>query len=69
VRNQKKSDILSISGESSRDDDGDLLVKQLEIAHIRSVYPGQTRASNLAWRYTLYTLQSLGSAFCKLGPW
>ena len=30
---------------------------------------GHTWASNLAWRYTLHTLQSLGPAFVKLGQW
>jgi hypothetical protein len=68
MHNQKMN-ILSTSGESRRDDDGDLFVKQFGVAQIRSVYPGQTWASNLAWRYTLYTLQSLGPAFCKLGQW
>ena len=68
LRQPKKSIILSTSSEMSVVDD-DLYVKQFEIAHARGVCVGQTWASNLAWRYTLHTLQVLGPAFSKLGQW
>lgn len=67
-----KNAILSTSCELRRvDEDDDLLVKpfqEFEVAGIRNVRHG-TWAANLAWRYTLHTLQTLGPAFCKLGQW
>ena len=66
VRRPKKYGIISTS---SSIDDGDLFVHQFEMARITTVYPDETWASNLAWRYTLHTIQSLGPAFCKLGQW
>ena len=67
----KRSIILSTSSEMSEvdDDDDDVYIKQFEISHARGSYVGQTWASNLAWMYTLHTLQALGPAFSKLGQW
>ena len=69
VRQPRKYGILSTCGESSSVDNDYLFVSQFEMARMTSAYPGETWASNLAWRYTLHTLQSLGPAFCKLGQW
>ena len=65
----KESTITLTLGQMKRDDEADLFVHQFEIARATRENPGQTFASNLAWRYALYTLQSLGPAFCKLGQW
>lgn len=69
IVNRKKNIILSTSGELIRVDDNDMFVKQFEVAGLPKTYEGDNWASNLAWRYTLYTLQTLGPAFCKLGQW
>jgi hypothetical protein len=64
-----KKHIISTSG--GTEEDNNLFIQQLQEFDdaVRNVHHGQTWASNLAWRYTLYTLQSLGPAFSKLGQW
>lgn len=65
----RRNIILSTSGKLMRGDGGDMFVKQFEVPGQRFYCERPTWASNLAWRYTIHTLQSLGPAFCKLGQW
>lgn len=65
------NEILSTSCELRIDDDDYLMLRpfqEFEVARMRNEHRG-TWAANLAWRYTLNTLQTLGPAFCKLGQW
>lgn len=74
--NRKNYLVLSKSeGSLSEDDeeDNDFYDKQFQSTGDIQVHIQQQHkhnwASNLAWRYTLHTLQSLGPTFVKLGQW